>query len=161
MTGFSFEKIATYNKIIKERRIAGKLNRYWSKLSDAKSFPAEEKINPNEIPDMWDYCFIVKADNSCKKHDFAYKYLGQNIKNAYRGELNRLSIEALVNLDPGHLEKEYEKVLAWKRPVISNSETTIGIDKILKFRQILLPLGDDGININAILGCMSFRIFSK
>ena len=161
MSGFSFEKLASYNKILKERRISGKLNRYWKKLSGQKPFPAEHDINPSDIEDMWDYCFIIKADNSCQKGDFEYKYLGQNISNAYRGELYQVNIDALINMNAGHLEHEYEKVLAWKRPVISNSETTIGMDKLLKYRQILLPLGDDGVNINAIIGCMSYRIFTK
>lgn len=158
---FPFNKLSYYSKINKERRITGRLKKYWTKLSDGRMFPRESEILPSMISDMWDYCFIVKADNSCKKEDYQYTYLGQKIPDAYKRELRGISIQTLASLDAGNLEHEYEKVLAWKRPVISNSENTIGMDKVIRFRQVLLPLGEDGINITSILGCMSYRITSK
>lgn len=162
MTGiFPFNKISQYSKLNKERRITGRLKKYWTKLSDGRMFPRESEIQPSFISDMWDYCFIVKADNSCKRQDYKYTYLGQKIPDSYKRELRGINIQTLANLDAGNLENEYEKVLAWKRPVISNSENTIDVDKVIRFRQVLLPLGDDGINITSILGCMSYRITSK
>lgn len=159
---FPFEQISNYSKLHKERRMSGRLTRYWTKLSDGRMFPAESEVKPALISDMWDYCFIVKADNSCKKEDYKYKYLGQKITDSYsRGDLKNTVVNALANLNPGFLDQEYEKVLAWKRPVICNSENTIGAKKIIRFRQVLLPLGDDGVNINAILGCMTYRIYYK
>ncbi len=159
---FPFNKLSHYTKIARERRISGRLTKYWTKLCDGRMFPSESEVKPVLISDMWDYCFVVKADNSCKREDYKYKYFGQNIAKAYQGELRATkNIPTLINLDPGHLEEEYEKVLAWKRPVISNGENTIGMNRVIRFRQVLLPLGDDGININAILGCMSYRITAK
>jgi hypothetical protein len=158
---FPFNKFSHYSKLAKERRISGRLTKYWAKLSDGRMFPAEIEINPSVISDMWDYCFIVKADNSCKKEDYQYRYLGQKITDAYKSELRGINIQTLVSTDPGNTDQEYEKVLAWKRPVINNSESTIGMNRVIRFRQVLLPLGDDGINITSILGCMSYRITSK
>ncbi len=100
-------------------------------------------------------------DNTCSKEDYAYKYIGKRITQAYGSDLTGSKIGSLVAPEAGHIAEQYEHVLAWKRPVNDEGEIHISKNHIIKYRQILLPLGDNGISINAILGGMSYKIFEN
>lgn len=143
-----------------EKRITAILKKYWDDLLNGRRFPAENEVKSSDLADIWDNCFIVKADNSSKKDDYQYTYLGQNIIKAYGKDLTGLNIKSstLAAPEASHLANEYERVLALKRPVMDTGEMNISKDEVLKYRQILLPLGDDGVNITAILGGMSYKV---
>lgn len=144
-----------------EKRITIRLKQYWDLLREERAFPSEKEINQEDIQSIWDNCFIVKADNSCKKEDYQYKYLGTNIIIASGEDLTGRKVCALNAPEAGHLANKYEKVLATKRPVIDEGSITLSKREVVQYRQILLPLGDDGINITSILGGMSYRIIKS
>lgn len=144
-----------------EKRITIRLKKYWDLLRDDRNFPAEREISSKDIKNMWDNCFIVKADNSCKKEDYKYKYLGSNIIKISGSDLTGLKINSLKAPEAGHLANQYEKVLATKLPVFDDGTITLSKEEVIKYRQILLPLGDDGVNITSILGGMSYRIMKS
>lgn len=144
-----------------DKRVTVQLRKYWDFLKEERAFPAESEINQRELANIWANCFIVKADNSCKTEDYEYKYLGENIVKAYGADITGLKINSLAAPEAPHLAEKYENVLALKRPVLDEGEITLSKTSVIKYRQILLPLGDDGININAILGGMSYKIDQK
>ena len=144
-----------------EKRITRRLRKYWNYLREDRQFPEEKEINPSDLTDIWNNCFIVKADNSCKKEDYKYKYLGVNIIRAYGHDLTGLNVSSLAAPGAEALSEKYEQVLAFKRPVIDEGEINISKNKIVKYRQILLPFGDFGVHITAILGGMSYKIIEK
>jgi hypothetical protein len=116
-----------------------------------------QNVRPEAISEIWANCFIVEASNNSKKEDYKYLYLGEKIIEAYGQDLTGMKVDALVCPQVEHLETEYEKVLAFKRPVEDEGELDVG-GRHIKYRQILLPLGDDGVNINAILGGFSYKV---
>ena len=142
-------------------RITTRLKHYWDIARGDKFFPSEKDIKPSEIQEIWHNCFIVKADNSCKKEDYVYKHLGHNIIKAYGSDLTGLAVHAIANVEASHLADKYELVLARKTFVMHEDELNLPGNEILKYRQILLPLGNNGINITAILGGMSYKIEKK
>ncbi len=141
-----------------EKRVTVKLQKYWDYIRKDIPFASERSIQPSEMESIWENCFIVKADNSCKKEDYQFKYLGQNIIKAYGEDLTGKTLAKIVATEASHLADKYELVLARKRPVANEGELHISKTAVMKYRQILLPLGDDGVNITAILGGMSYKI---
>ena len=98
-------------------------------------------------------CLINKNNE-----DYKYKYLGTNIIKAYGEDLTGLNVNRMAAPEAGHLAEKYETVLALKRPVIDEGEITLSKIEVIKYRQILLPFGDDGINISSIFGGMSYKV---
>lgn len=148
---------------VEDRRITNKLLHYWENLKDDRAFPSIRKINPKskEIADIWNSCFIVEASNKSRKEDYSYKYIGMNIIKAYGKDLTGFKVEDVATMEPGHLADVYEKVLATKRPYYDEGEIQAPGNRIIKYRQILLPLGNDGVNIDSILGGMSYKVFDQ
>ncbi len=142
-----------------DRRITTILRNYWEYLRDDMSFPAENEVDPKAIAEIWESCFLVVANNLSKKEDYVYKYIGKKIIEAYGEDLTGLTVDSMVAPQAGHLAEEYEKVLSSKRAVFDEGEISGAGGKQVKYRQILLPLGKDGVNITAILGGMSYKVF--
>ncbi len=154
----NFQSIFNNNLAGFEKRITIRLKKYWDFLCNERPFPKENEVNPKDLEDIWSNCFIVKANNSFKKEDYQYKYLGTNIIKAYGADFTGRKVTAIAAPEAGHLAEAYEHVLAYKRPVTDEGEIHISKNETVKYRQILLPLGDDGVNITAILGGMSYKV---
>jgi hypothetical protein len=144
-----------------DKRVTEILKNYWDFLRENRSFPPEKEVQPKAIEKIWDNCFIVEANNLSRKEDYKYKYIGPKIITAYGQDLTGLTVENMASPEAGHLAEEYEKVLAIKRPVFDEGEFKTQDKKLIKYRQILLPLGENGISITAILGGMSSKVFDK
>jgi len=69
-----------------------------------------------------------------------------------------MTIEKMHAPEAVHLAEKYEKVLATKLPVYDSGELHLENGKTVLYRQILLPLGENGITITAILGGISYKI---
>jgi hypothetical protein len=144
-----------------DKRITVVLRKYWDYLREERAFPSEREINPAEIEYIWDNCFIVEAHNNSRKEDYIYKYIGRKIIDAYGEDLTGMAVGKMVAPEAGHLADEYEKVLGIKRPVFDEGTLKAPNNGVIKYRQILLPLGENGIKITAILGGMSYKVFDK
>jgi hypothetical protein len=147
----------SFNK--SSRRITSILKDYWEYIKEQRSFPSLSEINKEEISEIWSNCFIVKADNSCySPDDYEYVSLGDNVKKAFGEDLTGMTIEQMQLPEAKHLAEKYEKVLATKLPVYDAGELSLENDQSVLYRQILLPLGENGITIKAIIGAMSYKI---
>ncbi len=140
-----------------ERRITLRLLSYWEKIRDTREMPTENDINPDDIGDLWDYCFLIHvADLS--KPDYSYIYLGDAIIAAYQEGLSEADPGGVVSLRPSKLAKSYHKVIATGKPAIEEGEFPNLAGHTVKYRQCLLPLGEYG-KVDAIFGGMRFKVF--
>lgn len=147
--------------VARKERLTTTLKQYWDKVRKDSPFPIEALLDPKDVPDIWDSCFIVDANNQTKEDGYFYKYMGNMIRQAYRGELSDIEFDRVVNTQASHLAREYEKVLAMKIPIYYEGEITISEKRVMKYRQILLPLGKDRINIQSIVGGFSYKIYTN
>jgi len=141
------------------RRLTRILQEYWNTLRGDLSFPSEKDVQPKFIRSIWENCFVVEANNASRREDYKYKYLGKNIIAAYGQDLTGLAHNALISAEASLLADEFEKILAFKRPVFSEGMLHNQHKQEVRYRQVLLPLGENGIHITAILGGMSYKIF--
>jgi hypothetical protein len=139
-----------------ERRLTLRLVAYWERLRGERPMPSENDIDPEDLAELWDFCFLVQVKDLAKK-DFNYTYLGSAIVEAYRGGLSGDDPTALVTPDPKKLAFNYTRVINTKLPVIEEGEFSNLRGDTVKFRQCMLPLGQ-GPEVEAIFGGMRFKI---
>lgn len=143
-----------------ERRQSLKLIYYWDHLRGDRQMPMEDDIDTDHevIRDIWDHCFVVQV-RDLTNHEFNYTYLGPAIVDAYQGELEGLGHANMVSLSASKLMSAYQEVMDTKRPVIYSGEFDTGKSSLVKFRQCLLPLGKDYVEV--IFGHVTYHIFGS
>ncbi len=143
-----------------ERRITLRLIAYWEKLRRGNVMPTEDDIDPDYLKDLWDYCFLIHVKD-LDKPDYNYTYLGDAIKKAYQGELSSVEEGSMVaSPNAKELAVSYEKVIKTCTPLLDEGEFVNMHNDVVKYRQCLLPLGENG-KVDAIFGGMRFKIFPK
>lgn len=142
----------------RRRRLTDVLLERWEEVRGNKRFPSLGDIDESILrrEGVWDDSFIIEVFPLVIKSGYRIKYIGKNLGEKF--ELNN-SGKFVKNLVLSFLEtssEKYEKVLHKQKPVIEEAEIKgrDGFDGI-KYRQILLPLGD-GEKITHILGGMRF-----
>ena len=142
-----------------ERRITLRLVGYWEKLRGTRSMPVEDDIDPDDLQDLWDYCFLIHTKD-LNKPDYNYTYLGRALETAYDGQLTADHTGSHGSLNASKLSGSYKKVISEKVPHFEEGQFTNLHNDIVKYRQCLLPLGENG-RVDAIFGGMRFKIFPR
>lgn len=144
----------------KERRLTEQLILHWQLLRKGRAFPSYKEIEPTceELIGIWQDCFVVKIgkDDSGKiKHE--YIYLGLRIKEKFGGDLSADIAMPLAD----KFASQYREVCEDKQPLVDEDEFTNIKGEVIKYRKILLPLGEDGEYVEYILGGMRCKIFDE
>lgn len=134
-----------------ERRITLRLLSYWEKKRGARKMCAESDIDPADIADLWEYCFIAQV-RDLKKSGYNFSYLGRAIADMYDDGMSGGDRRFPT---VGILAKGHEDVVEKGEPVVWEGELTNPQGDMFKFRQVLLPLGE-GASVKAVFGGMRF-----
>lgn len=132
---------------------------YWEKMRKLKSMPTEADIDPDDLQDLWDYCFLIHVKD-LDKPDYNYTYLGKAIQEAYQGALAGDEGADIASPNAGKLTHCYNKVIETRSPLLEEGEFFNLHNDVVKYRQCLLPLGE-GEKVEAIFGGMRFKVFTK
>jgi len=141
-----------------ERRITLRMLSYWEKLRRGRPMPTEQDVDPDDIPDLWDSCFLIHIKD-LDKPDYNYTYLGQKIVDAYEHGLSESEASQLLSPNAARLKANYTRVMQTFKPLVEEGEFKNMRDETVKYRQCLLPLGENG-QVEAILGGMHYKIFA-
>ena len=120
--------------------------------------PVEDDIDPDDLQDLWDYCFLIHVQD-INKADYNYTYLGKAIKEAYQGRIVDDIDENMASPNAHKLVISYSKVIETHAPVVEEGQFLNLHNDVVKYRQCLLPLGENG-KVEAIFGGMRFKVFS-
>lgn len=142
-----------------ERRITLRLMAYWEKLRKNNPMPVEADIDPDDLQDLWDYCFLIHVKD-LNKPDYNYTYLGKAIQEAYSADLAGDEGAGIASPNAGKLANSYTKVIETRSPLLEEGEFLNLHNDVVKYRQCLLPLGS-GDKVDAIFGGMRFKVFTK
>ncbi len=140
-----------------ERRITLRLLAYWERLRMGRDIPLRDDIDPEEISDLWNSCFLIHI-NDFSKQDYRFAFIGDEVVQAYRHELSRDEAAAMVSPDVLKLSKYIGATVASRRPVIDEGETRTSLGQLVRYRQCFLPLGTDS-RVDGVLGGMRYKIF--
>ncbi|MDX1975419.1 MAG: PAS domain-containing protein [Rickettsiales bacterium] len=141
-----------------ERRITLRLLSYWEKQRRGRDMPTEQDIDPQDVRDLWPNCFIVHVED-LGKADYQYSFLGEAIARAYQGNLLDGSTTLVGTPYADRLNACYSEVIINRKPLIDEGEFRNIHQETIKYRQCLLPLGDED-GVTAIFGGMRYKIFS-
>ena len=141
---------------MRERRLVLRVLNHWHELRGARSFAARREIDPAVLGDDRRYCCVLELDGDS---DPTFAYIGAAFETAHvPSEVRRAS-----NCRPGSFLRLatdfFPRVLEKRIPVSIGGEATSDGRPIL-FRAILLPLSNDGIRIDSLLGAANCRLSS-
>jgi hypothetical protein len=139
-----------------ERRINLRLLAYWERLRRGRAMPTLEEFNPADLPDLRDSCFIVHIAE-LSKPDGTYGYVGTAIADAYDNGSFSGSTGNLISRNPAASAGHFLTVAQSGRPLLDEGEFTNGSNRLVKYRQCLLPLGQEG-TVQAVCGGMHYKI---
>ncbi len=140
-----------------EKRINKKLLSYWQDLKgDNDDFPAEARLNPEDLQDVWDNCFLIKINEDGQ---YKFNYLGKAIISAQNGEslVGRDVYSSIICLNDGDLTAILNEVIRTRKPVSQESEFVNKYGITVKFRRCLLPLKSNAEKIEYILGGVRWK----
>jgi hypothetical protein len=139
-----------------ERRLVLRLLEYWRGLGDIETLPSESAIDAKAIPDMWPHCAML--DVAGKETDPEFMFIGNALAETAEAELTgqRLSrVPADTLLAKGL--SYFGQVLAKRVPVTFGGDFTDRRGVKFLYRSVILPLADDGTNINRLLAAANCR----
>lgn len=139
-----------------ERRLTLRLLNYWEDIKGDKFLPHENDIDPDQLSDLWEYCFVIQV-RDLDKSDYNYTYLGTAIREAYTAGIDNEDPD-IASPNANKLTLKYQHVITTVQPVLEEGEFNNMRGQIIKYRQCLLPLGTDR-TVEAIFGGMRFKIF--
>ena len=138
---------------VRQRRLVWRLLTYWEQSCGDRDFPGLGDIKPDEIPDMWPHCFVLDVANF---RDFPYfHYLGASLAR-YSGVFLSGQDWAMTLLRKAVWH--YREVLERSAPILIEEELTQYDNRRLLFRSVMLPLSDDQVSINYVLGAANGTI---
>lgn len=140
----------------RERRVSVRAYNYWASLLAGREFPSVSDLNANDIASFRDASILLDFTNSTT--DPMLRYIGKGLR-----EESGLSTSEIKPGDvPGRsllsrLTAHYLEILANRAPIGFEAEFVNTRGLLTFYRGILLPLSDDGKNINFIYGVMSWK----
>ena len=142
-----------------ERRLTLRLLAYWERIRGDRAMPNENDINPEgDISDMWDDCFLIHTQD-IDKEGYNFIFVGNNLKMVLTGGMFDDPADMWKSLNVRHLAPDLKKVLETQKPVIHEGELVNDAGQLVKYRQCLLPVGENN-KVLAIFGGMRCKIYA-
>ncbi|MCI5050430.1 MAG: PAS domain-containing protein [Rickettsiales bacterium] len=143
------------------KRINEFLMEYWVQKKGDRAFPLESEMDPSEMDDIWDSCFLVRIED-IEGAKYKYSYLGESLVEAYGDDIGNKEIcEKLIYPTSMSLIHKFDEVVNTKQPVNEDSEFTNTKGMLIKFRSSMLPLGKDDApdEVAFIIGGMKWKAY--
>ena len=147
-------KIESFVMDEKYKRINDTLMKYWDRLKEDGEVPPESLVNPDDIAEIWDDCFLIQVT---KTHGYRYDFLGDNLVEAYGGDMVGHEVDSLVSTSTSNAIERFREVIELKRPVVFMGVFVNYSNLKIKYRELLLPFTDGEGEINHILGGVRWR----
>lgn len=138
----------------KENRLTYNLLAYWEERRGEREFPSLRDIEPADLEDLWSYCFVLDVRSFVDTPYF--HYLGPALAK-FSGIFlsgNHDWSSTLLRMAVCH----FREALQRRAPVLVEDELTLYDTRKLLFRSTLLPLSENGRDIDFVLGAANGKI---
>lgn len=139
-------------------RITDTIIDHWDEIRGDRKFPSEDSLDLKCLSGVIDSCCLVQT-RDIGGGAYNYSYLGKKIVEAYGRDLTRQSHRLLTAPQANHLQAVYEQIIRRKEPIIDDGEFKNLSGQTVKYRQVLVPLGDSDDKVESILCGMRYKIF--
>jgi len=138
-----------------ERRLVLRLLAYWDDLRAARDYPRADDLDVEAIGDDWAHCFLLRIAGG-PVGDSRVLHVGADLlgdlPDGAPATLAGVPDTALLHHAAGFAARTLEKGV----PVSLGGEAALLDGKVL-FRSVLLPLSNDGLTIDHLLGAANSR----
>lgn len=141
-------------------RCHDELLKYWTKLCSGRQFPHESDIEPDDIADLWDYCFLISLDDVVQRIGYRYSYMGAALVGAFGDDVNNpdMALRLLSTTRVPNIKK-LEEVLDKKHPVIDEGEFVNAHHMSVRYRTCIVPLGYENGQVSHLFGVMRWKAY--
>jgi hypothetical protein len=147
----------TKDRMIEGRRITDVLYAHWNEVRGTRAFPRYEEINQQALRNVWDDTFILEVLKLIQGHGFRFIHQGSHFSDEYIKDSTGLYIKNVILSFFETASDYYQKVLDTHAPLRREDVYKSTDGHVLKYREILLPLGDaNSGEITHLLGGMRF-----
>ena len=148
-------------KIVNERRLVIRLQSYWDTIRQQDPLPDFNKFNQNSIPDIWDSCMLFKVSDAGNKKMYQCAYVGRQLIEGFGKDLeNRyVSLHDKRMLPGSNIVEFLEKTIESKSVMLSQGQFVNHQNKIVKYRDCILPFSDRTGKIKQLVVGISWRAF--
>lgn len=129
---------------MEERRLVWRVARHWSEITHGGRLPSRGEIDPCVLGEDWKNCLVIAVRSPIERSRFIT--VGVNLTIAL------CPTDTLA----GVLVSRLSRVVSARRGAVIDGEATVGDVGIL-YRAVLLPLSEDGVVIDHVLGAANFR----
>lgn len=137
-----------------------RLREYWDKLRGTRPFPQENEIDPDEIADIWNSCFLISIDDVTKRMGYRYSYLGSELVNAFGDDANNPEVAMrLLSMALVPNTEKLDEVIEKKQPVIDDGEFLNRHNISVRYRTCIVPFGYENGQVSHIFGVMRWRMY--
>jgi len=141
-----------------DQRITSVIMGHWEGIKKGKAMPSEHDLDPTVLEQILDSCYLVGAVG-VQSGKYDYKYIGKNVVSAYESEETQR-----IDYEKGNPLTQKNKIIECienKRPISDEGEFVNTKGEIVRYRQCIVPLSNDGVNVDSILGGIRYKIFPQ
>ena len=137
--------------MFKNRRITEILPSLWYSLKQDKDLPHEIDIEPRDIEEISKDSFIVEAYFNNDKEPTSMDDISLSYTN-YNSVLNPIS---------GKIQSQLKETYDKKKPISYEGEFTTDDDRLVKYRQALVPFKAEDDKYIYVIGAVRWKIYKK
>ncbi|MBV9828470.1 MAG: PAS domain-containing protein [Alphaproteobacteria bacterium] len=137
---------------------------YWRRKRGARTMPARRDIDPIDMPaEILPYLQIIEVLEDGRR--FRYRLIGTALVEAFGSDYSGTYPEEVLSpARADFIEQVYRRVHETKRPLFSRNKYVMQDNpSALMANRVYLPLSNDEVTVNFILGALSFdyRYFNR
>ena len=133
---------------------------YWQGKLSGRRMPSRKDLEPTEIPDL--LANIVLVDVSHDPLDFKYRLIGTAIVERIAFDYTGKRFSEIAHQQPGSKVWETAARICEERAPLTSDIPYVGPDQWVRgYRDLYLPLSDDGDRVNMIVGIVEFLDAAK
>ncbi len=141
-----------------ERRMTSSLYDHWDALRGDDLYPSRRRFSVEALPSLVDYGFTFVLDATGPGGEPVYQFLGSELKKLVRTDLkHRPMSETPDGSVMAAVVERYHLVLERKAPVYAESELVDSWGRQISYRTTMLPFSENGVDIDCIVGAITFR----
>lgn len=147
--------------IANERRLVARLKNYWDNIREDEGVPNIGKFNINSVQDIWGNCMLFDISSGGTKKVYQCSHVGDLLVEGFGKDLkNRYVSSYDKRLMPGSNLLEFmDESVNKKDFILSQGQFVNHKDKIVKYRNCILPFVNSAGTIRHLVIGLSWRAF--
>ncbi len=139
-----------------DRRMVLQMLAYWREMRGDGAFPSFEDFDPRAIPEIWVNVFVLDLEGF--PNDPLFRLAGDAFAAKTGSPLRNIRISQVPeNTLAERSVSYYREVIARGVPISRGGEFNKSDGTKVLYRGVILPMSDDGVTINGLLGAANCR----